>query len=588
MDRAALSTALARAIALSLALAAAFTSALLFLQFAAATGLQAIDAARAALIGITAFWLAWGAVGGLLGLFYRERTPPELVSDADVRGRTVILMPIYQEDPVATFSRVAAIDASLEAAGARNVDVAVLSDTQDPEIARREAFWFARLHAERRGQGRIYYRRRRLNTGRKAGNIAEFFATSGGAYDYALILDADSLMEGETILAMIRRMEADPGLGLLQTLPRIAGARSRFGRIMQFSASLYSPIFARGLAQLQGTAGPFWGHNALVRVRAFAESCHLPPLSGRPPFGGHILSHDYVEAALLARRGWRVRLDPDLGGSYEGGPEDLLEYAKRDRRWCQGNLQYTRLLHTPGLAWWSRFSLLQAVMAYVVPVLWFALIVTTVPAVLLELPPDYFPDGPALFPVFPSDETAKAVGLAVGVVALLLLPKLLILAKALVLGAGRQFGGGLRMTASVVCEVLMTTLIAPMMLMLQLRAVTQILLGRDGGWPANPRGEGNVPLDVAVRATWWIVLTGIASLALSALLAPEVVLWMLPVAVPMIGAPVLVASTSRPGWESLFHVPRDLDAGDVLERSRRYRIKWEGLPDRALPDAELA
>jgi membrane glycosyltransferase len=588
MARAASHTAVARTVALALAFAAAFTSALLFLQFAAATGMQALDAIRAALIGITAFWLAWGAVGGLLGLVYRERTPPELGSDAAIRGRTVVLMPVYQEDPVATFSRVAAIDASLEAAGATDIHVAVLSDTQDPGIAQREEFWFARLHAERRGQGRIFYRRRRVNTGRKAGNIADFFATSGGAYDYALILDADSLMEGETILTMIRRMEADPGLGLLQTLPRIAGARSRFGRIMQFAASLYSPIFARGLAQLQGSAGPFWGHNALVRVSAFAESCHLPPLSGRPPFGGHILSHDYVEAALLTRRGWRVRVDPDLGGSYEGGPEDLLEYAKRDRRWCQGNLQYVRLLNAPGLAWWSRFSLLQAVMAYVVPVFWFALIVTTVPAVLLELPPDYFPDGAALFPVFPSDETAKAVGLAVGVVALLLLPKLLILAKALVLGAGRQFGGGLRMAASVVCEVLMTTLIAPMMLMLQLRAVAQIVFGRDGGWPANPRGEGNVPIDFAFRATWWIVLTGVAGLALAAMLAPEVVFWMLPVTLPMIGAPALVSWTSRRGSETLFHVPRDLSAGDVLARARRYRTRWEGMPERALPDAELA
>lgn len=574
-----------RIMAMLLATAAALVSLLLFLQFAAATGMQFLDAVRGALIAVTGFWLAWGAVLGLAGLVYRERTPPRVDDAALVAGRAVVLMPIYMEDPVATFTRVAAIDASLAAAGARDVHIAILSDTQDETAARREFFWFTRLHAERRGEGRIFYRRRRQNIGRKAGNIADFIATSGGAYEYALILDADSLMEGETILEMIRRMEAEPRLGLLQTLPRIVGAQSRFGRAMQFSASLYSPIFARGLAQLQGDCGPFWGHNALVRVRAFAESCHLPPLSGRPPFGGHVLSHDYVEAALLARRGWKVRLDADIGGSYEGAPEDLLEYAKRDRRWCQGNLQYVRLLGAPGLRFWSRFTLLQQVLSYVVPCLWFLLIVSTIPAALLELPPNYFPNGRALFPVFPSDETAKAVGLAVGVVALLLLPKLLILLKALLHGAADRFGGAGRMAASAVCEIGLTTLIAPMMLMLQVRAVVQILAGLDGGWPANPRGEGNVPYQIAWRATWWIVLAGIAGLLLTFWLAPEVVIWALPVAAPMIAAPALVAWTSRRSRQTLFHVPPELDAGDVVVRARGYRAAWSGSP---MPAAETS
>ncbi len=568
-----ISTIAYRTVALLLAGAASFVSLALYLQFAAATGLQVMDAFRAALIAVTGFWLAWGAVQGLAGLLYRERTPARLSDDTTIRGRTVILVPIYQEDPVATFTRIAAIDASLAAAGAADIHIAILSDTQDETIAQKEAFWFARLHRERRGGGRLFYRRRRNNVGRKAGNISDFISGSGGAYDYALILDADSLMEGETILEMIRRMEAAPELGLLQTLPRVVGARSRFGRAMQFAASLYSPIFARGLAQMQGHSGPFWGHNALVRVRAFAESCHLPQLSGKPPFGGHIMSHDYVEATLLARRGWHVRLDPDLSGSYEGGPEDLLEYSKRDRRWCQGNLQYIRLLHMPSLNMWSRFTLLQGVLSYVVPCLWFALIVTTIPSALLELPPDYFPEG-RLFPVFPSDETAKAVGLAVGVVALLLLPKFLILLKALILGAGPHFGSSARMVASVLCEIAMTTLIAPMMLMFQVRGVAQILSGRDGGWPVNPRGAGNVPLSVAWRATWWIVIAGLAALALSFLLAPEVVIWALPVAIPMIGAPLIVAWTSRPYHGPLFQAPRETEDGDVVNRARTYSAAW--------------
>ncbi len=391
------------------------------------------------------------------------------------------------------------------------------------------------------------------------------------------------------MIEMIRRMEADPGLGLLQTLPRVVRARSLFGRAMQFSASLHAPIFARGLAAMQGATGPFWGHNALVRVRAFAQSCHLPVLSGPPPLGGHIMSHDYVEAALLVRGGWRVRLDPDLGGSYEEGPEDMLEHAKRDRRWCQGNLQYIRLLRAPGLAPWSRFTLLQGVLAYVVPLLWLALLLTAVPAVLWHPPPDYFPEGAALFPVFPSDETAEAIGLALGVVTLLLLPKLLILVKAIRLGAAPAFGGAPRCGASVICEIALTSVTAPIMLMFQTRAVLQVLSGIDGGWPANPRGRDSVSLPLAWRATWWIVLAGAASLAVVAWLAPELTPWALPVTLPMIAAPLVVTWTSRPRARRLFVTRDEIDPSPVLRRADAVLRGWrDAAPGRGPLDAAPA
>ena len=582
-----------RAAALSAAILAALASTLVFLKFAAAVALQPIDALRAALLGATMFWLAWGAVQAMLGLVYRERREPRLADHERVRGRTVIVMPVYQEDPQATFARLAAMDASIREAGEAEgsdarIDVAVLSDTRDEGVARAEAYWFSRLVASRDGRGRMFYRRRADNAGRKAGNIADFLARSGGAYDYALILDADSVMEGATVIEMIRRMEADPGLGLLQTLPRVVRARSLFARAMQFSASLHSPIFARGLASMQGAAGPFWGHNALVRVRAFAQSCHLPALSGPPPFGGHVMSHDYVEAALLVRGGWRVRLDPDLVGSYEEGPEDMIEHAKRDRRWCQGNLQYVRLMRAPGLAFWSRFTLLQGILAYVVPLFWLALLLTAVPAVLWHPPPDYFPEGRSLFPVFPSDETAEAIGLALGVVTLLLLPKLLILLKALWLGAAPAFGGAARCAASVICEIALTSVIAPIMLMFQTRAVLQVLSGVDGGWPANPRGRDAVSLSLAWHATWWIVLGGAASLGVVAWFAPELTPWALPVTLPMIAAPAVVTLTSRPWARGLFATRNELEPSPVLRRADAVLRGWraedaDGLPHGPLP-----
>ncbi len=241
-----------------ISLAAAASGFLLFLQFGEADGLDWIDIVRSMLILMSTFWLAWGAAQGLLGLTTRPSV--RLRSDGPIRGRTVILVPVYNEDPVTTFARIAAMDASMrELATGASFDFAILSDTRNEAIAARERLWFLRLVQDRDGQGRIFYRRRSDNTGRKAGNIEDFITRSGAAYDYAMILDADSLMEGATIVEMVRRMEAEPELGLLQSLPRVINARSRFGRTMQFSASFYSPIFARGLAMMQGRTGPVLG-----------------------------------------------------------------------------------------------------------------------------------------------------------------------------------------------------------------------------------------------------------------------------------------------------------------------------------------
>ena len=223
-------------------------------------------------------------------------------------------------------------------------------------------------------EGRMFYRRRERNVGKKAGNIEDFVSRSGAAYDYALILDADSLMDGATIGRMALRMDADDELGLLQTVPVVIRAETIFGRLMAFSSAYLSPYFARGQSLMQRREGPYWGHNAIVRVKAFAASCGLPVLSGKPPYGGHILSHDYVEAAMLAREGWKVEVDPTLAGSYEEGPENLIEYAKRDRRWCQGNLQHRRLIAAPGLKFWSRFTFVQGIMAYMASPLWLLLL----------------------------------------------------------------------------------------------------------------------------------------------------------------------------------------------------------------------
>ncbi|PZQ95892.1 MAG: glucans biosynthesis glucosyltransferase MdoH [Cereibacter sphaeroides] len=565
----------ARLSVFALSLAAAATGFLLFLQFGAADGLDWLDILRSVLILLSTFWLAWGAAQGLLGLTTRAAVRPP--GKAQITGRTVILVPVYNEDPVTTFARIAAMDASIGAQGSdATIHFAILSDTRNDTIAARERLWFLRLLRDRQAEGRIFYRRREKNTGRKAGNIEDFIQRSGAAYDYALILDADSLMEGTTILEMIRRMEADPKLGLLQSLPRVINARSRFGRTMQFSASFYSPIFARGLAMMQGRTGPFWGHNAMVRVRAFAASCGLPELAGSPPFGGHIMSHDYVEAALLARAGWTVRLDDDLEGSFEEGPENIIDHAKRDRRWCQGNLQHSRLVFAPGLMGWSRWVFVQGILAYIAPLFWLAFIIASVAAQIFAVPPDYFPEANWPFPVFPADETAKAIGLAVGIFGLLLLPKLLIAIDAAASGRAQGFGGGLRAFLSTITELVLSSVVAPIFLMFQTRSVFQVVTGRDGGWPTNNRGDGRLTLVDAWAASGWISMTGLAALFLIYTLAPGLVLWLLPVALPMILAPVVISWFSQDSRSGLMVTPSERDSAPVMLRHVEIMRHWMG------------
>lgn len=566
---------LPRGVAIVLSLLAGAGAFMLFLQFGWSDGRDVVDVLRAALILISTWWLAWGAVQGLMGLTTRAE-PPARALEGPLTERCVVLVPVYNEDPVTTFSRVAAMDESLQATGQGHLfHFAILSDSRNETIAARERLWFLRLVQDRKAEGRIFYRRRTDNKGKKAGNVEDFIQKSGGAYDLALILDADSLMEGATIVEMARRMQAEPDIGLLQTLPVVTRAETRFGRAMQFSAAFHSPVFARGLAMMQGRTGPFWGHNAMVRVRAFAESCGLPELRGKPPFGGHIMSHDYVEAALLARAGWRVRLDDDLGGSFEEGPENLVDHAKRDRRWCQGNLQHARLLHAPGLKPWSRFVFFQGIMAYISPLFWIGFMLASIAAPFFAPAPDYFPEPYWPFPIFPQAEASKAIGLAIGVFGLLILPKFAVALHAAMSGRARAFGGPVRAFASMLAELLFSSLSAPALLAYQTRSVFQVLLGRDGGWPTNNRGDARLSLGEAWAASHWVVSTGLVGLVGTWYLAPGLVVWMLPVLVPMMLSPVIISWSSRPATSRIFTTPTDLEEAPVMRRQREILGQWE-------------
>jgi membrane glycosyltransferase len=564
---------LARTTALLLAALASAGGAWLYYRYISAEAPLWLDSARAVLFLLTGFWLVWGGTTGVLGAL----TPARAAKDPAVtppRGHTAILVPIYNEDPASTFSRVAAMNRSLIELGvAERFHFAILSDSTALEVAAQEVVWFDQLMREPQALGRVFYRRREQNIGKKAGNIEDFISHSGAAYDYALILDADSLMEGATIARMALRMDADAELGLLQTVPAVIHAQTLFGRLMAFSSAYLSPCFARGQSLMQRREGPYWGHNAIVRMRAFAACCGLPVLSGKPPYGGHILSHDYVEAALLARAGWKVEVDPRLTGSFEEGPENLIEYAKRDRRWCQGNLQHRRLIGAPGLKFWSRFTFVQGIMAYVASPLWLLLLITSL--IAASIPDQRW--------WVQKDDAMWVLALAVAIA--LLLPKATILMRGMFDGRNRQFGGTFRVGIGVLAEVVLSTLLAPIMLCFQSRAVFEILFGLDGGWPATRRDETRVEFGVAFAASWWIVLIGAATLAVAMAFAPGLVPWLLPVAAPAIAAPLLIGLTSQtPKTRWLFATAMERQPDDVMVLQQRIYENWT-VQGPALPDA---
>jgi len=438
-----------------------------------------------------------------------------LARDLEVpAGRTALLMPTYNEPPARVMAGLQATWESLQATGAAAApfDAFILSDTTDADIWIEEEAAFLALRA-RTGASRIYYRHRPHNTARKAGNIADWVTRFGGAYEQFLILDADSVMAGESLVRLVNAMERHAGVGLIQTLPIITGGNTLFARLQQFAGRVYGPLIAHGIAWWHGAEGNYWGHNALIRTRAFAESAGLPELRGRKPFGGLILSHDFVEAALLRRAGWAVHMVPALTGSYEACPPTLTELAVRDRRWCQGNLQHAAVLPARGLKWMSRLHLLTGIGSYITSPLWllFLLCGILISIQARFIPPNYFPAGKSLFPQWPVIDPVGAMWMFVGTMGLLLVPKLL---GAFVLAlhrADRRGCGGLpSLFVSVLMETLLGGLIAPVVMLTQSLHVATIMLGRDSGWNAQQREDGSVPFGLTVRQYGWHTLLGLA------------------------------------------------------------------------------
>jgi membrane glycosyltransferase len=489
-------------------------------------------------------WIALAFAGALAGFLWLLLLRPKPAQPpGSMRHCTAVVMPVYNESPARVFGAVAAMIEQVDASGlGQAFDWFLLSDTTDPEIFVAEEQLFLAIREKHGYPSRLYYRHRPKNLNRKSGNIEDFVTRWGGRYEHMVVLDADSLMSGQTIVALAAAMEADPDSGIIQTLPLIVNRNTLFARLQQFAARIYGPVIAAGVSIIMGRDGNYWGHNAIIRTKAFAAHCGLPVLRGRPPFGGHILSHDFVEAALMRRAGYAVYMLPELGGSYEECPPSLIDLSMRDRRWCQGNLQHSRVLPAKGLHPMSRQHLVTGIMAYAASPLWLAQLIVGLLIVVQAsyVKPEYFPVAFTLFPAWPRFDPERSLHLFAITMAILLLPKLLGLILALIKRPARRgAGGALRLIASAAVEIIMSALLAPIMMLIQTGHVMHFVFGFDTGWDPQRRDDGSIPFKAIIARHLSHVALGFVTLIGGLLISPSLVAWMSPTILGLILAIVL-------------------------------------------------
>jgi len=501
---------------------------------------------------LTAIGCMHGVYGFLIRTFGTRRriTTLKPFKDQRINGvSTAIIFPIYNEDSVRVLEGLRATYESLERTGQLDqFDFFILSDSTDPDRWVEEEARWCELVRDLDALGKIYYRRRLFNEARKSGNVRDFLNTWGKRYRYFICCDADSVMSGETLVDLVKLMEVHPTVGLIQTVPALVNAESLFGRIQQFANRLYAPVFIAGLNYWALDFGNYWGHNAIIRTEPFMQFCDLPQLPGRKPFGGQILSHDFVEAALMLRENWAVWLAYDLGGSYEEAPQALIENAQRERRWCQGNLQHALVLFAKGLRGVSRMHLILGIFGYVASPLWLAFLVTFdwiycvqkftgLSDITVESFNPYLRDWSG---------TAHAFLIFVICMVVIMLPKFLSLVDlARDWSRRKEFGGLLNAAGGVIGETLFSTLHAPLLMLWHTRFVLTNLAGISVGWTTQKRTADGTDWRYAAQRHWGHTIIGLAWGWFTWKLDPGLFWWFTPVLAGMVFSVPLSVLTSR-------------------------------------------
>jgi membrane glycosyltransferase len=529
---------------------------LLFADLLWRTGWSASRTVLLVLFVILFLLTAVGCMHGVYGLFIRifgtrrRITALRPFKDQKIDGTsTAIIFPIYNEDSVRVLAGLRATYESLVRTGQiGQFDFFILSDSTKPDNWVEEESRWCELVRDLDALGKIYYRRRLFNEERKSGNVRDFLNTWGKRYRYFICCDADSVMHGNTLVDLVKLMEAHPTTGLIQTVPSLVNAESLFGRIQQFANRLYAPVFIAGLNYWALDFGNYWGHNAIIRTEPFMQFCDLPKLPGHKPFGGQILSHDFVEAALMLRENWEVWMAYDLEGSYEEAPQALIENAQRERRWCQGNLQHGLVLFAKGLRGVSRMHLILGIFGYIASPLWLAFLITFewiycahkftgLSNITVESFNPYLRD---------LSGTQHALLVFVICMVVIMLPKIFSLID---LARDRtrcaQFGGMFKATCGVVGETIFSTLHAPLLMLWHTRFVLTNLAGISVAWNTQKRAADGTAWLYAIQRHWGHTLIGVGWGWFTWWLDPGLFWWFTPVLAGMVFSVPLSVFTSR-------------------------------------------
>ncbi|HEY1898686.1 MAG TPA: glucans biosynthesis glucosyltransferase MdoH, partial [Steroidobacteraceae bacterium] len=545
-----------RVLFLGLTFTSSLLASLLMLDILRANSLTALEAMSLVLFFGLFTWIAgafWTAIAGFIIRLRGGDSQVIQAHDADrliIHSRIALVMPVYNEDPRRTTAGLDAIWTSLSAqTESAAFDLFILSDTRKSDIALAEEGAWRGLVAKHGGQGRIFYRRRAQNVGRKSGNIADFVRNWGAAYTHMIVLDADSVMSGKSLVTLARLMDANPEVGIMQTAPLPVGRDTLFARMVQFGARLNGPMLSSGLAFWQMGEANYWGHNAIIRLQAFASHCDLPRLAGKAPLGGEILSHDFVEAAFMRRAGYKVWLVPDVMGSWEELPSNIIDFAARDRRWAQGNLQHMKVLIMPQLHWLNRLHMITGILSYATSPMWFAVLVLSSIITCQEAIQgyQYFESGThTLFPVWPEYRDGEIAALLLATIIVLLLPKVLGATLALMHRARRRaFGGGPRLIISLLLEQIFSMLLAPPMMVFHSTFVLTTLAGKPVTWNAQDRGDRGITFGSALARHRWQILLGLIWGTVILMLAPRFIWWMMPVLAGLLLSAFLTMISSR-------------------------------------------
>ena len=502
------------------------------------------------------FWTAvFGFVlrrcGGDVHSLARRHSAAQLAQTPLVR--TAVLIPIYHEPIGRTFRGVRAVYRSLKATGhLEHFEFHILSDSRDPNVwLAEQAAWF-QLCEELGAANHLFYRRRTINLHYKSGNIADFLRRWGRHYQYMIVLDADSVMSGEALVRMVRHMQLEPQIGILQSTPSLINARSAFARFQQFANRYYGPLFSAGLASVQLGEAVYWGHNAVLRVDPFIRHCGLRKLPGIGLFKGPIMSHDFVEAAYMGRAGYEIWMEPDLPESYEESPPTLVDELTRDRRWAKGNLQHLWLMllgRKIRLA--HRLAFLNGIMSYLTSPLWLVfLVLTSIETTRLVLwPINYFPSNHSLLPLWPEWHPEWAIGLLGSTALLLFVPKFLAILDVLLSHPREDYGGISQLTIGVLLEILVSTLLAPIRMLTHSRYVIESLFNVSLAWAGQNRTD-ETRWSTAILNQAPGTLIAITWAAFAFWLKPMFFIWSLPLALPLIIAAPTSVYLSRVslGW----------------------------------------